>query len=476
MKNKSTITLSALVIILFISTFSLSILYATEKRNNAHLLSSKKTQYSFMIEDAKEKSKNENISIFYFQRGGAYTYVQEIIDMLLQKQFNPDKEIYVAFNDSTNPNTTTGWTSDFNWDATKLGINIINESVGESHAMVDFQMLEKFEKEVLEEHKQIDLYTDSLSEIPNNGGMISRTKENIRYIDSWTFVADGTQYFNFEEQFSKNTSKYNYKDVDKSTKILDSFIDTDEPYEGSSLEANAEMISLLFPVLETENIEITYLGLTEDIYKNKENITRASTPNFETAMLMMNDEQVDKLIDLVGLNDYVTSYKPSQIGKNNFVISGNLVQDKESQQQADANKIVDVYNEQNDAGVSNINILYKPHPRSTDQGLEKMVEIANQMIDPSWTSSDDSIAQVIPKSIQYEFYALTGQFSDDEATGTYYYQYLTGTSTVVPALYDFGIKSDSIVRYYVSSEEDLNTLHKWYDGTGIVDFDKVVIT
>ncbi len=49
------------------------------------------------------------------------------------------------------------------------------------------------------------------------------------------------------------------------------------------------------------------------------------------------------------------------------------------------------------------------------------------------------------------------------------------TSTIVPAAYDSGIKSDNIVEYHTSAD-DLKTMHEWYDGTDIIDWSKVVVT
>lgn len=53
-----------------------------------------------------------------------------------------------------------------------------------------------------------------------------------------------------------------------------------------------------------------------------------------------------------------------------------------------------------------------------------VAEKANDLVDLDCAESDEFILRMISKSIQYEFYTLTGQVSDDENTNIHYYQYL----------------------------------------------------
>lgn len=471
---------SVLVLVLTIVSTWFGI-YASRHNDNSHQIIQRNTSKNFLLEDAISKTNNDNadnVSLFFVERSGAFIVTQTLIDILLQSQLYPEKEIYVAFSNETLPDVDDGaWPRDINWELVVPEDHLVNFSDGDDEAdnkSISNAEMDMFINDYLsgDTDVKIDLYLDSYSYFEHQkDDFISEFGNSLKYLDSLTFFTDGTALFAVEEEMQAEYSKYSTNDKLEMTENIEKLVSGE--ITSSDLSNNEiKDASRYMYAANPKNLEINVLGLSSDVYKAHENVLSASGPGLETARRMLTEESKDLMKQVVNLDQYDIDKGDSQVGKTNFVISGNLVKDNDAAM-ADAEMITETYNEILEKGeydMSNINILYKPHPRSEDVNLDTMVSYVSDLTGTDATSW----VQIIPKEIQFEFYVLSGEFDDDETTNTDYQLYLTGTSTIVPAAYDSGITSDDIEKYY-TTPDGLATMHEWYDGTGIIDWTKVEV-
>lgn len=443
----------------------------------------KETTKNFLINDALEKvnDKNEeNVSLFFLQRKGAFISTQILIDALLQLQLNPGKEIYVAFDSQTYPGVGDYWSTDMHWDLIIPSDHILDfsdrEGLFETDREITNEKIDYFVNDVLggAEDGSIDLYIESWTWFQNQEHtLIDDLGDSLHYFNSINYFTDGTAHFNTEKETEDNLSPFNEEQLVEFNSIVEQLVNGEINTSDIS-SSTKKKISSVFPVLNPANIDINVAGLTSEIYTAHDNVMFSSGLGLEAAGDLLNEESKTLMKQIVNLNQYDIDKGTSQVGKTNLVLSGNHVEEGNSSAEHDANMIIEIYNEllaEGSLTMDQVNILYKPHPRSVDSALDKMVEHVSTA-----TGTDASTwVQIIPKEIPFEFFVLTGEFDDDPLTNTDYQMYLTGTSTVVPAAYDSGIKSDNVVEYHTSAD-GLKTMHEWYDGTDIIDWNKVVVT
>lgn len=485
-KNKLTIIiLSVCSSVLFVALTIVSIcfgVYTSRHNDRTHDIIQRNVTDNFLLEDALEKTNTENadnVSLFFVERGGAFIVVQTLIDILLQQELQPDKEIYVAFSNDTMPGIDDGtWPRDINWEAVIPADHIV-DFTEESGNPSDVRAISNAEMDMFiedylggDQDVKIDLYMDNYSYYQHQkNDFIDEFGASLKHLNSLTFFTDGTAQFEVEAEMQGRYSKFTPKDKMEINENIDGLVTGEITPSDLSKNERRDASQYMYAA-NPDYLDVNTLSVTSDIYKGNENVLSASGAGLETARRMLTDESLATMKEVVNLDQYDIDKGTSQVGKTNFVISGNLVQDSD-QAKADAKMITDIYNELEAGGeydMSNINILYKPHPRSYDDSLTDMVGYVSDS-----TGTDASTwVQIIPKEIQFEFFVLTGEFDDDESTNTDYQMYLTGTSTVVPAAYDAGITSENIEKYY-TTEDGLKTMHDWYDGTGIIDWEKVEI-
>lgn len=498
-KNDNTIVIGKKLFIILATLFSLVVLSLiiistwfgiyVSSNNSKDLtnIKTRETSDNFLIEDAFDKTSvenSDNISLFYVERSGAFIVTQTLIDVLLQQQIYPDKEIYIAFNDETMPSseehpyTDETWPRAIKWEEVIPEDHIVdfrNEEGQDSSTLksIENNEMDKFINDYLDgdDSRKIDLYIDSLSyKETQKDDFITDFGDSLKYLNSLTFFSDGTAQFAIDSEMGNIYEGFSDEDKVNAETNIESLV-SGEKSQSDFSKSEIEIMSQYMYAANPDNLDINVLGITSDIYKAHDNVLSASGTGLEAARKMMSEEAKETMKVAVGLDAYDESIADSQVGKTNVVISGNLVQNDEAAEK-DAKMIKSTYEdlESKEYDMSQVNILYKPHPRSNDEDLETMKQKTYDMME---TESEDWI-QIIPKEIQFEFFVLTGEFDDDEETNTNYQMYLTGTSTVLPAAYDAGIKSDDIEKYY-TDESGLNTMHSWYDGTGIIDWEKVEV-
>lgn len=431
--------------------------------------------------DAVKKANNNSASIYFFSRRGAYIATQMIADIALQKSINPNKKIYMSFSSSTTPDPNQSsdpnqWPLALDWDA--LDINGSHfKDMGSSSFQIKEKDLDKIYKEFrFDKNQKIDLYMDSYSFQTSSKDLMNNFVSDIgNYwdnINSLTFFADGIAIYSMEEQYKNLLNSYNTQDINFANTTL-SLLKNDLISTKEVKDNNLKTMSKLLPILSPNGNDdfIQMFSPTHLVYEDevRENVFMSSGPNFKK--VIENIKDVNILKQVVGLDDYEqTNNFKDQEGKTNYVFSGNLVQN-ETGAQNDANSIIEIYNNFLAAhALDSVNVLYKPHPRSSDDYLNRMVQIVSN---ETGTNASEWI-QIIPKSIPFEFFAMTGEFNDVLETSTDYQLFLTATSTVVPALYECGVTSENVEYYILNSEKDLSTIQNWYGDTGIIDYDKVI--
>ncbi len=473
------ITIISLLLIIVSTWFGI---YASKYNGNddSNHLIQRDISNNFLVEDAVSKtndSNSDNISLFFVQRAGAYIVTQTLLEALLQLQLDPEKEIYIAFTYDTMPDINDGkWPRDINWELIIPEDHIVDftkNSSEEGRRMTDEKM-QIFIDDYLggSTDRKIDLYLDSWTYHQyQTSNFVWELGNSFKYYDSITFFSDGVASFALDDEAITNIKDFDENDKLNATENINKLA-TGEILTEDLSDNEIKIASQYFLASNPSDLDINVLGLTSDIYKSHENILSSSDPGLKSASQMLDYSSETLLKEVVNLDEYEIIKNNTQLGKNNFVLSGNLVEDSASASY-DAEIIISIYNEILTSGeynMSDINILYKPHPRSNDVFIDEMISDVSLGI-----GTDASVfIQVIPKEIQFEFFLIAGEFNDDLSTNTNYQLYLTGTSTVVPAAYDLGITSEDIEKYY-TTPDGLETMHYWYDGTGIIDWNKVEV-
>lgn len=422
--------------------------------------------YNGIYSDAVEKTTPENVdnaSVYAIERNSAFISMQIALSILLQDQLSSgNKDIYLLYSPAVKDQTVGTYHSEV------LPID------GFYEANERFKVIEAdLESIPFETDQQIDLYLDDYSYKTNQSEtFITDIDSYWSRINSLTFTTDGVAHFGFDDYCLANYNNYS------STEIINAELMMKLLMAGtittSDLTSDEKIqLSLLLPTMNLGANVINVWAPSYQVYADNPsriNITNSVGTGLTLAYDKLNDENKTLFKSFYPINEYWSENETNFTGKTNYIYSGALMSEDASTVNGEAAIITDLYYYYDIPKHSEINILYKPHPRETDSNLTKL----RKQVDTNTNSDSTTWFYIVEKTTPIEAFALTDCFVNNDLTNTSFLYYVFGTSTSVQTLYESEIYSDQIVAYIVNEPSDLATMESWYgpDST-IVDFSKI---
>lgn len=439
------------------------------------------------------QSKTNNISVFFVKRNGAFIAIQEVISAILLKQLNPDKQIYfyvgsAIADDDANGKNTIGYES----LASQYNNFHFAKSVSTDLSLYDSDLKEVISK--LESNQKIDLFVEDHAIDENNYQLSKNLVESYPYINTITFTTDGAY------NLVANNNEYNWLKSQTKDQI-DSYLNLWTKLFYGSVDVNDPSIdwislSKILPML---------VNNAENSDTQKINVWAATNQNFKDwrpsniigqGGVLYNYPLNPGVLNQYGLGlnhvwsllnedsklKFKQAYKIDKedlsfaTGKDNYILLGSKMGET-SKAEAEANKVMKFYedNKKLSGEGSQINIIYKPHPREIQANLDQLTKLIAQKSSSPTDAAPDWF-HIINGKIPFEVFLISGLLNDNLTTNTKFRFYLDGFSTTAQVYYDLKASQDQVISYVFNSEAVYNSTVGYYGLLSkVIDFNKKII-
>ncbi len=435
---------------------------------------------SLLLDDSivKTNEKNKgNVSVYYVQSIGIFVTTQIMISLVKQLELHPDKEVVILITDRVDTETV----GELPWEemaANYPTVRVVQMDKSGTTEDEETPTYSGFEKEIinnLEEGQKFDLYTNTFSYSKNMiKTFADEWKDGFVHMNSMNFFSEGTSeigtHYVAVEEYLKNNLLHKKIDPEDDTEydIIDYNNEKwskllkgeDVKYDGRKL---SHTLGVSPDVDEDGENEFNYFSLTDQyyVYENtgRTNYLYQQSVGFEEVWNTMKPESKTIIEEF-----YEVGNQEQYIGETNIIYAGNLI-DSEADLESQTKIIVDLYDIYDVENNSDINILFKPHPRQDTEScaggpwlddFKAAIESEIKLKYPGTITNIDDWYGVVQQETPIEIFAITQHFLDDVSTDTYYKYYITGGSSAVPALYEAGVDKDHVAGYVFSSQGSLN--------------------
>ncbi len=369
-------------------------------------------------------------TVFAIERDGAMIGVQTILTALAELNINPNKEMVIYLTPKEDAAVLT-----YNWETFDKYENVtVIENLGDG---VEDSINDDDFENILSgvTNSKVDLYVDNISSFMYTENSVEELKESWKYVETLTFMTDGqspndskTTGYGPDVNFFKENN-YDYYDVISAEKTMDHLRNEEYSKVGKDeMQVASDLIQTTFD-WDGDGVQDVYNYMIDDSYlfygNGGFNYRNEDGVDFYTLTSDYTEETKGNLYEIYGLDHVDMSFST---GNENYVYSGNLLNSAnvDENKPKDKAKIIEMYN-QYVKGNSNVNIIYKSHPRSEQEYIDGMIsEIESEVGETGWLYSVDH-------TIPLEIYLLTGIFANDEETSTSFYQIVNSTSTMLGA-------------------------------------------
>lgn len=450
-----------------------------------------------LIEDAKEKAiyKKDNISIFFILWGGQIQNLEVIWSIMLQKQLNPDKEIYLYLGGDAFDETIYDYKETLGKN--KNGKYIFQKKFNERYGVTDEMISGIYDNLGYSKNKtKFDFYIGEEAKSQVNWDNINRgLSHSLRYswsfIDSINFMTDGTYNFTtnswtktwFETKTEEDIRIIKNNIIDLLSGKTTDFISEGKrqwgqpehfiPKENNSFETIDEALPLLAYKLKDENSfdKIKSWVVSEKPYVESGN-TRYWNQHgvgIESVWNELSNSNKERFIEFYKANsqdvkDLVSSTK----GFDNYILTGNkIVFDNDVAYDKDMAALEKMY-EDKIIGSENRNLIMKSHPGSDANKLYKLIDEFNAK---HYDEFGRNILFNLKQTVIVEIFVLSKILLNTEDTK--YHFSLTGTSTAVLGFYSAGA-IDMVDEFIFANPSEVATYKALYgENSSIIDWDKI---
>lgn len=383
------------------------------------------------INQVKSRANDDSrTTVFALERDGAMIGVQTVLTALAELNINPSKEIVIYLT----PKEEAAVLS-YDWDVFNTYENVtvienLGDGVEDSINDDDFSLIMKSVS-----NEKVDLYLDNLSTFKYTENFVKELETSWQYVETLTFMTDGQapredkeSGYGPDASFLKENN-YDYYDVLSAQQTMGYL------QSGQSSQVNDNDMKVASDLMQTtfdwgnDGTQDVYNYMIDDSYlyygNGGFNYRNEDGVDFYTLTSDYTEETKQTLYQVYGLDHVDMTFST---GNTNYVYSGNLLDDShvDPNLNTDKTKILEMYNEYV-KGNEGINIIYKSHPRSNQKYIDQLIEECES------ESGQEGWLYAVDHTIPLEIYLLTGMFANDETTNTYFYQTVSGTSTMLSA-------------------------------------------